>query len=63
MPERDRNMERVVAIGLLTQGDLDILGSGFRRAIPLNAACDFDYLLEMIDEAERASDAPKDSGR
>ena len=52
-PERPRDTSRVIAVGLLTQRDLDILGSGFRRAIPLNEAGDFDYLLELIDQAER----------
>jgi hypothetical protein len=46
-----------VAIGLLTQRDLDMLGSGFRRAIPLNGAGDFDDLLAAIDEAERKAAA------
>ncbi len=42
-----------MAIGLLTQRDPDVLGSGFRRAIPLNGPGDFDDLLARIDEAER----------
>jgi hypothetical protein len=42
-----------VAIGLLTQRDLDLLGAGFRRAIPLNGSGDFEDLLARIDEAER----------
>ena len=53
VPRNDRR--GVVAIGLLTQRDLDILGSGFRRAIPLQGAGDFDDLLARIDEAERRS--------
>jgi hypothetical protein len=44
---------RIVAVGLLTQRDLNILGSGFRRAIPLDQADGFDHLLVSIDEAER----------
>jgi len=51
VPRNDKRA--VVAIGLLTQRDLDILGSGFRRAIPLEGAGDFDDLLARIDEAER----------
>ena len=47
-----------MAIGLLTQRDLDTLGDGFRRAIPLDRAGDFDDLLAAIDEAERRSAAP-----
>ncbi len=46
-----------MAIGLLTQRDLDMLGSGFRRAIPLNGSGDFDDLLAAIDEAERRAAA------
>jgi hypothetical protein len=53
VPRNDRR--GVVAIGLLTQRDLDMLGSGFRRAIPLEGAGDFDDLLARIDEAERRS--------
>ena len=54
MSNRETSRE-VVAVGLLTQRDLDILGSGFRRAIPLEEAGDFDSLLAAIDEAERRS--------
>ncbi len=46
--------ERLVAIGLLTQRDLDVLGTGFRRLFPLPAGpADFDTLIVAIDEAER----------
>ena len=44
--------DKIVAIGLLTQRDLDILGDGFRRVFPLDAAGDFDALLAAIDEAD-----------
>jgi hypothetical protein len=40
-----------VAVGLLTQADLDLLGSGFRAAIPLDGLSDFEGLLEAIDAA------------
>lgn len=53
MPERQKHRPKVVAVGLLTQRDLDILGAGFRRAIPLTGAGDFDDLIARIDEAER----------
>ena len=46
--------ERFVAVGLLTRRDLDVLGSGFRRAFPLTATTDFTYLLSQIDEVERS---------
>ena len=48
--------DRVVAIGLLTQRDLDLLGDGFRRVIPLEEARDFDDLLAAIDEAEKRAE-------
>jgi hypothetical protein len=53
VPEREKDRAPVVAIGLLTQRNLDVLGTGFRRAIPLAGAGDFDDLLAAIDEAER----------
>ena len=51
--------ERIVAIGLLTQHDLDLLGSGFRRAFKVDADPCFDDLLAAIDEAEERSDRAK----
>jgi hypothetical protein len=50
---REGERGRIVAVGLLTQRDLDILGSGFRRAIPLDRGGGFDHLLVAIDDAER----------
>jgi hypothetical protein len=44
--------EPIVAVGLLTRRDLDVLGSGFRRAYPVNLDADFSGLIEMIDQAE-----------
>jgi hypothetical protein len=51
--------ERFVAVGLLTQRDLDVLGSGFRRAFPLQDTEDFAPLLRRIDEAMRQHSAPE----
>jgi hypothetical protein len=45
---------QIVAIGLLTQRDLDILGQGFDRAFPIEDDLVFEDLLQAIDEAERA---------
>ena len=59
MPERRREKDGVVAIGLLTQRDLDVLGTGFRRAIPLDGPGDFADLLARIDEAERKAAAAR----
>lgn len=53
VPKQPKNERSIVAIGLLTRRDLDILGSGFRRAIPLDGSGDFEDLLARIDEAER----------
>ena len=44
--------ERIVAIGLLTQGDVQRLGETFTRLWPVDQATDFTELLEAIDEAE-----------
>lgn len=44
--------ERIVAIGLLTQHDLDLLGSGFRRAFRVDETPCFSDLLRAIDKAE-----------
>ena len=46
------NPDKIVAVGLLTQRDLEMLGAGFRRAIPLTEVSEFEDLLAAIDEAE-----------
>lgn len=50
---------RIVAIGLLTQHELELLGQGFDRAFPINEAPDFDELLRAIDEADRRLRSPQ----
>jgi len=45
--------ERIVAVGLLTQRELNILGPTFDRAWPVEDAPQFDELLRAIDQAER----------
>jgi hypothetical protein len=45
--------EKIVAVGLLTLRDLETLGAGFRRAIPLDDISEFEQLLAAIDEAEQ----------
>ena len=45
--------DRIVAIGLLTQQDLSVLGQGFRRAYPVEECHEFNDLLRRIDEADR----------
>lgn len=51
--------DRIVAVGLLTAKDLEMLGTGFRRAFPIDRATEFDDLLLAIDEAvERRATTP-----
>ena len=45
--------EPIVAVGLLTQNDLDLLGSGFRRAFMIDDTPCFEDLLSAIDAAEQ----------
>lgn len=49
---------RIVAIGLLTQRDLDLLGGSFSRAFPVEDITGFEELLQKVDEADasRTSD-------
>ena len=44
--------ERIVAIGLLTMGDLQRLGETFTRLWPVDQNTDYSELLRAIDEAE-----------
>lgn len=44
--------QNIVAVGLLTQEDLDVLGSRFRSAIPVEDVSGFEDLLAAIDAAE-----------
>lgn len=43
---------QIVAIGFLTQSDLERLGQDFERAFPLDDRLVFEDLLKAIDEAE-----------
>jgi hypothetical protein len=46
--------ERIVAVALLTQQDLNLLGPTFERAWPVeDAASSFEALLRAIDRADR----------
>ena len=45
--------ERIVAVGLLTRRDLEILGPTFDRIWPVEEAPHFTALLQAIDEADR----------
>lgn len=43
----------IVAVGLLTQGEVDLLGVDFDRLWPVEEAPCFPDLLRAIDEADR----------
>ena len=45
--------ERIVAVGLLTHRELNLLGPAFDRAWPVEEAPAFDELLRAIDQADR----------
>jgi hypothetical protein len=45
--------ERIVAVGLLTRRDLNMLGPTFDRVWPVEEAPAFNELLRAIDEADR----------
>jgi hypothetical protein len=44
--------DRIVAVGLLTQHDLNVLGPTFTRVWPVEEAPLFDELIRAIDEAD-----------
>jgi hypothetical protein len=50
--------DRIVAVGLLTQQDVDALGPAFHRLWPVEDVPCFGELVEAIDEAERSRDRP-----
>ena len=45
--------ERIVAVGLLTQREVELLGHGFSRLWPVDESPCFSELLARIDEADR----------
>jgi hypothetical protein len=49
----ESDQEPIVAVGLLTQTDLNLLGSGFRRAFMIDDTPCFEELLNAIDAAEQ----------
>ena len=46
--------DRIVAVGLLTQRDLNLLGHTFNRLWPVEEVPQFDELLRAIDDADSA---------
>ena len=53
--------ERIVAVGLLTQRDLDMLGQSFDRLWPVDETPCFGTLLSAIDEADREIHRERDA--
>jgi hypothetical protein len=51
--ERPLNGERIVAVGLLTQRDLSLLGPTFTRVWQVEDAPMFSELLRAIDDADQ----------
>jgi hypothetical protein len=45
--------DRIVAVGLLTQAELDLLGPAFDRVWPVDQTPCFEGLLDAIDQADR----------
>ena len=56
-----QQQDRIVAVGLLTERDVKILGPAFDRIWPVEDAPSFTELLRAIDDADRdlGKDAPK----
>jgi hypothetical protein len=52
--------ERIVAVGLLTERDLSLLGPTFDRVWPVEEAPNFDELVRAIDEADQRLQQPAD---
>ena len=44
--------ERIVAVGLLTQREVELLGHGFSRLWPVDETPCFQELLQAIDDAD-----------
>jgi hypothetical protein len=51
-PTPEPRTERIVAVGLLTEQDLGVLGQGFQRAYRLPHDHDFQDLIAAIDRAD-----------
>ena len=58
MPPVPPPHDRIVAVGLLTQRDVDVLGTGFRRMFPVEPNTDFDDLLRRLDACEMQAPNP-----
>lgn len=54
--------ERIVAVGLLTQREVELLGHGLSRLWPVDDSPCFTELIKAIDEAERRLKEDKAEG-
>lgn len=54
---------QIVAVGLLTEHELQLLGAGFSRAWPIDDTPCFGGLLAAIDEADREMWRARDQER
>jgi hypothetical protein len=59
MSPKPSSPDRIVAVGLLTQRDVDVLGIGFRRLFPLESDHAFDDLLRELDRLDRTPADPR----
>lgn len=50
--------DRVIAVGLLTQRDLDVLGQGFTRLYPIERDDQFAELIRRLDRVSTEAPAP-----
>lgn len=55
--------DRIVAVGLLTEGDLRCLGASFNRAWAVDDTPCFGALLSAIDDADREIRRQRDADR
>ena len=53
--------DRIVAVGLLTRRELDLLGPTFDRIWPIEEAPDFEELLRAIDDADRKLEGQREA--
>lgn len=53
--------DRVVAVALLTQRDVDLLGTNYRQLWPIDEVPCFSQLLQAIDEADRVTWRSRDA--
>jgi hypothetical protein len=52
--------ERIVAVGLLTQREVELLGHGFSRLWPVDDTPCFQDLLRAIDDSDQELDSAQD---